>query len=401
MNDPVPPPARRLLQPFTLLAGVALGLAAFAWAGHVVARRDWHKDFFRFHPSISLETQYQPTIAEMLAIVRARCRPEQVLVVVGGNSVFQGVGQPVEKLWSRRLQELLGDRYAVVNLAFRGGGLTDGGAIAAEALRREFPRQILLANALPFTGASPAGSRDYRFMMYDAYWKGWLVDFPARDVMLRTHTDAAGYYAPALDESIAACLDARLRFREFWNWWSCTRFFTFPTTLTPEAAVAFRARDRLPDLEPDFETMPVQERFSDRFLAAEMDITRATSGLFYDPGPQQHWVRRDVAFRSARFAMDAFPPALRSRTLIVLCANSPYYVARLTPSEQHRNDLAYADSVALWHELGHPATDYGPGFTADDFGDRTHLTASGGRKLAARLAPQIEELARKLGYLNH
>ena len=155
MSEPAPVPVPRFFQPVTLLAGVVLGLIGLAWAGRAVTGRDWHRDFVRFHPLIAPESMYQPTIGEMRAIVRARCRPDQILVIVGGNSIFQGVGQPVENLWTRHLQELLGDRYAVVNLAFRGSSPTDAGALAAESLRDEYPRQIYLANVPPFVPSGP------------------------------------------------------------------------------------------------------------------------------------------------------------------------------------------------------------------------------------------------------
>lgn len=390
----------RLFQPFALLAGMGLGFLLLAWAGRAVTSQNWHKNFVRFHPLIAPESQYQPTIAEMQAIVRAQCRPEQILVIVGGNSVFQGVGQPVEKLWTKRLQELLGDHYAVVNLAFRGASPTDGGAIVAESLRTEFPRQIYIANALPFTGASPAGSRDYRFMMYDAYWKGWLTGFPVREKILRTYDDASGIHAASQGFSLSARLDAGLRFREFWNWWSTNQFFTFPTFYTARAIQAFQPRKNFADQEIDFETMPFKARFAERFLETEMEITRATSGIFYQRDPHNQWVPVAAAWKDIRAAKEAFPPTVRPRTLMVLCANSPYYVQRMPPEEQARNTLAYADSVAMWRELGYAATAYGAGFTNEDFGDRTHLTASGGRKLAAHLAPEIRTLASKLGYPN-
>ncbi|MFZ5494453.1 MAG: hypothetical protein ACOZE5_03830 [Verrucomicrobiota bacterium] len=399
MNETPPTTAPRFFQPVTLLVGLVLGLVTLSWAGRAVTRHNWHRDFQRFHPLIAPESHYQPTIAEMRAIIRDRCRPDQILVVVGGNSVFQGVGQPVEQLWTRHLQDLLGERYAVVNLAFRGASPTDGGALAAESLRDEFPRQIYLANVPPFTGASPAGNLDYRFMLFDAQYKGWLLDFAPRLTTLEDYLAHPKVYPAARETSLAGRLDAWLRFRELWNWWSVTRFFTFPTSLTPERAHAFRARNEFPDMEPDFAAIPFNERFPGKSLPVEMQIVRNVSAQFYEPVPGGGWKPNEFERQQFRkIARAAFPAPLKRRTLIVLSPNAPYYVRQLTPAEQERDRRALADSLVEWQAQGYAAAVYGDGFTDSDFGDRTHLTASGGRKMAAQLAPAIRSLAGKLGY---
>ena len=108
----------------------------------------------------------------MSAIVRSKCRPDQVLVIVGGNSILFGVWQRDVDVWSKRLQELLGDRYCVINFALRGGTPTDGGAVVAEALRKEFPRQILIVNEAAVTGVEPFGREAYRYLVWQGYFGG-------------------------------------------------------------------------------------------------------------------------------------------------------------------------------------------------------------------------------------
>lgn len=399
MNEPTKPAAPRMLQPVTLLVGVILGLALLALAGRMVTTRSWHRDFARFHPYLSPETLYQPTIGEMRAIIRSQCRPDQILVVVGGNSIFQGVGQPVQKLWTRRLQERLGSGYAVVNLAFRGSAPTDGGALAAESLRDEYPRQIYLANVPPFKAASPGGSVEYFFMTLDAYHKGWLLDHEPRKDVIADRLSRPDIYPAAREQNLGARLDAVLRFRDLWNWWSATRWFTFPTPRTPETLRAFRPRNAFPDDEPDFEAMPFGERFAPRFAATELTISRNTAAPFYETDATGAW--RPVPHMHAefeRYARAAFPDALKARTLVVVSPNSPHYVNQLTADEQARDALAIRETVIRWQSFGYAAVDYGPGFVPEDFGDRTHLTARGGVKLAERLAPEIRRLARHLNF---
>lgn len=401
MNGTPPVKPVRLFQPATVLAGVLFGLFILSWAGRTVTGTSWHRNFVRFHPMIAPESNYQPTVAEMRAIVRAQCRPDQILVIVGGNSIFQGVGQPVEKLWTLHLQERLGARYAVVNLAFRGSSPTDAGALVAESLRDEFPRQIYLANVPPFVAASPAGSLDYRFMLLDAYHKGWLLHHEPRRSTIADYLAHPEIYPAAPELNLGARLDAVLRFRDFWNWWSMTKFFTIPTRFTAEPGRAFRPRAAFEDHEPDFEQIPFRNRFSDQGLPVEMEITRNTTAPFYEPDGQGGW--RPVAATRQNFinyAEQAFPPSLKARTLIVLSPNAPYYTRRLTAAEQARDALAFRDTLALWRELGYAATSYGEGFTDAHFGDRTHLSATGGRRLAELLAPEIRALAGRLGHPN-
>lgn len=399
MIPPRPSAPPSLYRPCTLLVGFVMGLLVLMWFGREMSKHDWHHDFFRFHPLIAPESNYQPTVAEMRAIVRARCRPDQILVIIGGNSIFQGVGQPVEKLWTRHLQQLLGDRFAVVNLAFRGSGLTDGGAVVAESLRDEFPRQIYVANTLPFNGASPGGSHDYRFMVLDALHKGWLLDHPPRNAVIDDYINRSDVYPRSRELNLSARLDAWLYFRETWNWWSCTYFFTFPGPLTTNPERAFRPRNHFSDQENDFETIPTSRRFRPEVHAIEMNITKNLSAMYYLPGPDGRWEKNAFEFSQfQKIARETFPDALKARTLVVLSRNNPYYTRQMSPVEQERDELAYRDSLDVWHSLGYAAADYGNNFQPDDFGDRTHLTTRGGRKLAEQLAPEIRSLAIKLNF---
>lgn len=382
-----------------MLIGLGLGFLGLSIAGRVVTHTDWHPGFVRFHPYITPETLYEPTIGELSAVIRANCRPDQILVVVGGNSILQGVGQPVDKLWSRRLQELLGDRYAVVNLAFRGSSMTDGGAVAAEALRHEFPRQIYLANVTPLGSATPAGSDPYRFMLFDAYYKGQLIDFPARDKGISEYSGNPTTYPEIFFQILSARVDAALRFRDFWTWWSANLFFTFPTDRSPDIRTAYKPRNAFPDTEPDFDNMPFTERFAERFAEAEMAITRGYTGIYYEKDSSGAW--RWVPAQREGFqglVRNAFPDELKPRTLVVLSRNSPYYTRQLTDDERARDELAVQDALAGWRDAGYSSLDYGSDFADTDYGDRTHLTASGGRKLAALVATEIEAMSERLGY---
>ncbi|MFA5058090.1 MAG: hypothetical protein WC485_08255, partial [Opitutaceae bacterium] len=373
-----------------------------SFSGWWLGRYDRYPHFTRFFPAISPEVSYYPTVAEMCAIVRARCRPGQVLVIVGGNSIFYGSGQPAELLWTRRLQELLGDRYCVVNLAFRGASASDGAAVVAEVLRREFPRQIYVANVGTLQAINPMGSIPYRFIFWEAYYKGELAPYAPRDQIVHAYFwDDRRHRSEWLDTAGRVWLDRALHFRDFWNAVARDWFFTVPTAYYPTLAEGLRARASFSDREGNFDDTPFPLRFRADTLKLEMNITRGFTGPHYERTTDGQWKMRGPENKEFNwFIRVAMPEALRRRTLIVVSKNSPFYVDRLSADERARDEQSYGDSLAIWRAAGYHATTYTDNFTASDYGDRAHLTVSGGRKLAALVADNIRPMAVELGYLS-
>ncbi len=402
MSESLPSPKKvSLLRPWTIILGFFAGLAFFAWLGHHSTSSDWHQNFTRFHPMIAPESMYQPTVDEMCAVVRARCHKGQILVIVGGNSILLGVGQPANEMWTRRLQAELGPRYAVVNLAFRGSSATDGGAIVAEVLRKEFPQQIYIANAAALQSVSPIGMPTYRFILLDAYYKKLLLPWGPREDALEDLRSKAADRAQFKESELGARLDAWLHFRDFWNHWSYTKFFTFPTTLMPDYPSAYYPRNRFTDDENDYETIPFEVRFSPEIIAADLNITQQLSKSFYTATADGGWQPIAWALDSVKnYIRTAFPDELHKRTLILIGRSSSFYTARLDKNITARDDIAYRDTVAAWTTAGYHSIEYGKDFRPEDYGDRSHLTTHGGQKLAAIVAPQVESMAQELGYLH-
>lgn len=394
-----------------LLFGVALGFAVMCLLGHRVSRVDYHQNFLRFTQWVSPESKYYPTIDEMAAIVRHRARPDQILVIVGGNSVMRGVGQPPDHLWSKRLQEHLGDGYCVINFAFNSSLPTDGAAVLAESLRKEYPRQIYLANAAPTQGAFPAGSDVYRFVFWGAQAKGLLSDDPVRAAAMKKVDENpawAFYQVGLLELKIRSWLDRFLFFQDFWNYMTYDKFGTVWGFYLPGAA-GFQAplsfldpRKIYADPEPDFLAMPMSIRYPSSSLDAELINVRGCSEYaFYTKDAQGHWLIYQPVWDLFRdFIAGEFPQELKKRTLILMSHSSPYYIQRLPADEQLRDRLAYAESVREWKAGGYDSIEYGQDYTVDDYGDRTHLTWHGGEKLARTVADKIREMSQNLGYLH-
>ena len=403
MSDTPTPPAsapRPFFKPWTLLLGFVAGLVLLSFAGRTVIKRDLHPNAVRFHPMIAPDSQYEPTMGEMRAFVRARSRPDQILVIVGGNSILLGVGQPADRVWTKRLQEILGDRYAVVNLAFRGSSPTDGGAFVAESLRGEFPRQIYLANVAALQAADAIGIETYRFIFFDAYYKQMLLPLAPRDQQFKDYLAEPAFSTARFERRLGAQIDSVLHYRDFWNWWSATKFFTFATPYQPDPGLAFRARAKFTDQETDYDTLPFDQRFSPSAIANDTIIARAYSANGYAKNAAGEWQLADNAREKfLRFAANAFPDSLKPRTLMLISRNSPFYTQKFEPELRARDDIAVRDTIAGFEKLGYAALDTGNHYAIEDFGDRTHLTSAGGAKLAATVAPKIEALAAKLGYV--
>lgn len=395
MNHPT-----KIWQPKAILAGLAVGLIVMAWLGHRAGSTDYHPNFTRFFPAISPEANYYPTVREMAAIVRTRCRPGQVLVIVGGNSVLHGVWQPAEVMWTRKLQERLGDKFVVVNFAFRGATPSDGGAVVAEALRDEFPRQIYLANEKAATGLYPIGAEAYQPIFWQAYFGGLLLADPARNGIVRRELFSPANWARSVEIAGRATLDRLLSFQDFWNRAAMERFNTVPSPYAPAPPGMFSPRKLFVDQEYDGTPLTEDQRYLPAVRSREMEILRATSGLLYEAVPGGGWqMRGDGRARLDETYRSAFPAALHGRTMILVGRDSPFYRDRLTDDERARDEQAVADTVRMLRANGYAAVDYGRGFRYEDYADRTHLAPSGGQKLADTVAPEVRALAEKLGYL--
>jgi hypothetical protein len=378
MSDgPLIKQAPALHKPYSLLAGFLVGLVALSWFGRYVVKHEWDPKYTRLHTMRAPDSQYEPTVEELQATVRARCRPDQILVIVGGNSILVGVGQPEAALWTKHLQQKLGAQYCVLNFALRGASPTDGGAIVAESLRDEYPRQIYIANAAPLQAADAIGGDSYRFFLYDAYYKHMLLPWEPRDKDLKARRKHPGDENHYFEVETSARLDSWLRFRNVWNWWTMTKFSTFGTSHMPQFPKAFWPRMRFADEEPDYEVLSLRQRFTPEVVKADLNITANVTAVFYQRDAAGNWSPNQPAhdeFR--RFAERAFPDPLKKRTLMLVSLCSPFYTQQLSPEIKARDALAKRDCIRIWQETGYDALAYGDTFLPEDYGDRNAAAKS-------------------------
>jgi hypothetical protein len=367
-------------------AGLAAGFVLAVVLGHEASGYSKPARFDRFYPGISPDSLYYPTYATLENLALSRWTPGKTLVIIGGNSVLNGVGQPVPELWSRRLQVLLGEEYVVVNLAFRGALPAEGGAVVAEALHRRGITLIYVANTSPGACDLPVGGT-YEYLYWDAWFAGKLTPYAVRETALAAWTAGLD---PAMREKHAELrrssrLNHWLRFHDLWNHVGYRHFFTVWNVVTRHIAWQARARTI------DHESQP--EPLAQRFLAGqsvEMGIVRYFSASMMQPDGAGGWQKDPPAWQRLNEQINiSFVPALRPRTLMLLSQNCPYYREQLTPAELARDTAAYLAAEGTWRDHGIRCVTAGADFQSVDFRDRCHLAPSGGAKLAALVAREI------------
>ena len=374
-------------RPAYFLLGLVLSLAGLSFLGSILVPRDLTAHFIRFHAGIGMEYNFFPTAHDIRAILHAGASGGRaVTVIVGGTSVFQGTSQAEPEIWTENLQKLLDPAYRVINLAQRAGRSNDSGNIAAEMLLKQDKPVIFVCDAMPnqFTISLPDAY--YKKTLFDAWQRGALLDWPARDHAMRAALWSA---RPELRSAAwEARFDQALNFDGLWSYFSFevagTQWnklsglnFISPLRLAedPESTPAWRASHIYPTGEEDQQLMDTVRR-----------------AIFKNPGNSWQIVRDAVE--------EQMPTALRAQSLVVVDLNSPHYLDRLTPDE-HAAYLAQARGMAaLLKEMGFDRTMLAAeDFTEEDYSDRVHLSASGGGKLARQVAPVIVEMARQRGYV--
>ena len=121
-------------RPPIFFIGIAIGLLVCSLAGRDIAKKNFYHNFQRFHRFISPAALFYPTTSQMMAIAESSSTPDQTIVVIGGNSIFNGLGQNAEDLWTVHLQKILGKKFAVFNFAMPAADPFEGAYWASEAL---------------------------------------------------------------------------------------------------------------------------------------------------------------------------------------------------------------------------------------------------------------------------
>ena len=373
-----------------LVGGIAIGFLLASWAGQRAAATSRPESFQRFHQRISPDALFYPPYAMLETLALEHWQPGQTLVIVGGNSILNGVGQPLEDLWSRRLQENLGAEYVVVNLALRSAYPTQAGALVAEALRQKGYPVIYVTNTNPVAGCGLAAAPPYGYLYWQALALGRLPDFPARDTRILSWVKTLPPTAQreVAETRLAGRLEPWFHAQSLWHEIGYRHFFTVWNFILGSDFLSPRRQ------QVDFEASPppVRERFR-YHLEEELAIIRGMTAGLADMTSEGHWHLSESARRKLEEEIESgFCPELRPNTLLLLDGSCPYYLEKLTPDERTRNQEIYTACADVWRSHGIACAITGLGFISKDYTDRAHLSGTGGRKLADLVAANIRAI---------
>lgn len=366
----------RRLQLVCFLLGIAVGLMGTAWVGRYFSANNMFSNFGRLHPYINLDSYFYPTARELLALAKELADKSKVNVILGGSSVMYGVGQPVGYTIADNLRRGLGDGYRVINLATRGGDVVGFGSLVSEALIEDGYRVIFIPDVPLFFMPGALGAPAYRYFLLDFYFSIGLPYWGPREEEL-------SHLMVKDPISIGAFFNSFLNFNELWNAVHYKWVFTFPTAFSPRSFWLRRGGIADPEVE-----IPDSDRYSrlkdPEVLAAEKRILNSAKSAI-----QTSNIEQNVTGSFERM----LPDALRKRTIVAYCDNSPRLI-RLGGPEliTLRRDAVPRYQRAV-NQAGFEFVASCTDMDDADYIDRTHLSPSGAKKMADKLVEAVTVFA--------
>jgi hypothetical protein len=383
----------KLFSPLAFCLAAVAGFLGCCVVGRLSAHQNIYPNFVRLHPFLEHETLYYPTASQLAATARAQCPPaaHKTLVVIGGNSVFNGAGQRTSELWSSALQDQLGENYHVINFSAPGAGVVDNGGVVFEILSRDYPRALFVTNTEPGYYL-PADRSSYCYLFWDAYYKGLLLDDAPRAARLAHSADE--------DEWREFKLGRRMNgLFHFNDLWTCIAYRHFSTVWTSWLKNrSFQARQRLPDWYDQRLARKSKKHGFEEMLPEHLDALRRRKSIAADRfhrSDEGRWVQTEASWQQEREQIAALlPDSLQHRALVVFTPFNPWFIEHLTDDEKSRLETSARNASDLFQKAGWTVlSTLDKNFEPAGFGDAVHLQPAGGRHLAHFVAGAIRAMS--------
>lgn len=363
--------------------GIFIGFFACILVGKRVSETfAYDAPFTRFNEYLLRDTNFYPTASSMLNTVLQQSKPEQTLVLIGGNSILRGFGQGAQDLWSNRLQLFLGDQYKVFNFGMPTGSLQMNAAVIGEILRKQGRKVIIVTNSLTNLPNDDLLANWDNYIFLEAYYKD-LLDNNFRKNNQKLESSWPRFY----EVRLAQKLNSYLFFNDLWNFIGYRYFFTSWTSLTYYNWTGARAFFK----DPDYPWVPRNKETYD--LNIKKDVLILKNRIFLSAESEEFKSDREKSLSNIKIMM---PEYLIKSTIIVLSSENPYLLSEMDDESRNKFDTVYSSLKNSWEREGYTTLRIGLEIPPEEWNDAVHLAAPGGTKLAAKLAPVIIDLNKKL-----
>ncbi len=332
-----------------------------------------------------------PTAKLVLSHTLSGLREDQTLVIVGGNSNFEAVGQEDHELWTLKLQTTLGDKYKVVNLATIGSESTDFAGVIFRIVEPIHPKTILVFNSYCNMGIQFQWDdrHPFRYFFWDAYYKGLIPLEPEMAEAYGRLKAESLKYEKMKEIHLSLQLDAVLRARDLWTYIGYKSFFTVWSGFTKEAIFTPRyspllrepparktLQDRLKTMDMTHEDLMtnLRSQFDGRYVLAD-------DGKFSSvPSVKETWLNN---------ARNNLPARQRAKTLIAMLWTNQYFVDQLNKNEQNAYKFVFDQSISDLRQIGYNVFSLGHDYDAEDFETSFHYVGSASQKMADDVAREV------------
>jgi len=379
-------PLRDWIMPKSMLAGIVSGFTLLCVLGKMVSEKPQFDNFVRFSHFTSFETQYYPTAKQVEATARANLDPKKIAVVIGGSSVLNGWGQRGTHVWSQKLQEILGDKYSVVNLAMAQTAPHEIGMVVAESLLKDYPEMIFIGD-LPFATIveMPVDGCQHSYFFWDAYFRGMIPAWETRDKAREALYAERQIHNTYTDIVLAQKINSLFNTSELWNWISYRYVSTVcePTYLSAKKSL-FIPRSAFPD-DPN-----KAQSWSERMQFLRTDNLRNQMEAVLNCSQRLNITKEMLE--------PCFSPDMRPRTIIILTPmwKKSWQMLSATETKVLKDRQLLTQSV--FNKLGITCNIYQDEFPEVVFIDTMHFDEDGGDIFAQLMAADIKKKAKELGY---
>lgn len=388
------PAFARRIQPRPFFAGLLLGAVTMLGLGQWAKRHDTFGDRIRFFQAVSPERGIYPTIDNLAAFVRGKADPKKILVLVAGSSICLGIGQPEEDLWSRKLQEKLGQDFCVVNMSFRSSRYNLVGLPLIRMLRKEYPHSVFVSDFGP-NDRGPTSIHvenpnvPYNYLSWQLLAREFLKGSPEVRGEIFGEFLQAGQVRKnyVLERFLSGIWETVTGASAFWNWVGYRLIFTANPWRHSMKPIHLIRDD---DCRENY--LPSPERFQPN-RASEMSILQ-----------RQIQQGRLLNFPQARAEchselMASFPDKDSSRRAIFLVnAWSSFYVDQLDSNDRLFYQQMVSRQVDDLRNLEFGAVAIGLGYPYSYYVDGQHFSWEAAPAMAAAVAKEVQRVSRERGY---